>query len=242
MTDIVQLCQVRNLYLIEDCAHSPGAYWKGKHVGRFGKFGCFSFFGNKNMTTGEGGMIITDDEELAEKVRFLRSHGMTTMTWQKHKGHAATYDVTALGYNYRMDEIRSALGLVQLSKVTEGNRKRAILVEEYRKRLADIPGISMPFVKHPGNSSYHIFPVLLDSGIDRDLVLAKMKAKQIQTSIHYPAAHLFTYIKSSLKTKKGSLPLTEEIADRALTLPLFPNMTVEQVRIVVSTLRDVLSG
>jgi dTDP-4-amino-4,6-dideoxygalactose transaminase len=242
MTDIGQLCQAHNLYLIEDCAHSPGAYWNGKHTGRFGKFGCFSFFGNKNITTGEGGMIITDDAELAEKVRLLRSHGMTTMTWQRHKGHAASYDVTELGYNYRIDEIRSALGLVQLSKVVEGNKKRAVLVEEYRKRLADIPEVSVPFIGHPGESCYHIFPVLLGSGIDRDLVLAKMKTKKIQTSIHYPAAHLFTYIKSSLKTKKGLLPVTEEIADRVLTLPLFPDMTVEQVGIVVNTLRDALSG
>jgi len=241
MTDIVRLCQAHNLYLIEDCAHSPGAYWQGKHTGRFGKFGCFSFFGNKNMTTGEGGMIITDDDELAEKVRLLRSHGMTTLTWQRHKGHAATYDVIALGYNYRIDEIRSALGLVQLSKVVEGNKKRTRVVEEYRKRLADIPEVAVPFIGHPGKSSYHIFPVLLDPEINRDSVLARMKVKQIQTSIHYPAAHLFTYIKSSLKTKKGLLPVTEEIADRVLTLPLFPDMTAEQVGIVIIALRDALS-
>lgn len=241
MTDIVRLCHARNLYLIEDCAHSPGAYWDGKHTGRFGKFGCFSFFGNKNMTTGEGGMIITDDDKLAEKVQLLRSHGMTTLTWQRHKGHAATYDVVALGYNYRIDEIRSALGLVQLSKVFEGNRKRARLVEEYRRRLADIPDVSVPFIGHPGESSYHIFPILLAPKINRDSCLARMKAEQIQTSIHYPAAHLFTYIKSSLKTKKGLLPVTEDIAARALTLPLFPDMTSEKVGIVVNTLNDALN-
>jgi len=102
--------------------------------------------------------------------------------------------------------------------------------------------VAVPFIGHPGKSSYHIFPVLLDPEISRDSVLARMKAKQIQTSIHYPAAHLFTYIKSCLKTKKGLLPVTEEIADRALTLPLFPDMTVEQVGIVVRTLKDALSS
>jgi len=242
MTDIVELCKAHNLYLIEDCAHSPGAYWEGLHTGRFGQFGCFSFFSNKNMTTGEGGMVVTDDDDLAEKARLFRSHGMTTLTWQRHKGHASSYDVTALGYNYRIDEIRSALGLVQLSKLLENNKRRARLVAEYRKRLANIPNLSVPFAEHAGQSSYHLFLVLLDSEIDRSAVMTALKEKGIQTSIHYPAAHLFTYMRSSLGTKEGTLPLTEKIADNVLTLPLFPDMKTDQLEMVVGALDEQLCG
>jgi dTDP-4-amino-4,6-dideoxygalactose transaminase len=239
MTEIAELCRAHNLYLIEDCAHAPGAYWDGIHVGRFGQFGCFSFFSNKNMTTGEGGMIVTDDDCLAEKVKLLRSHGMTTLTWQRHKGHASSYDVTSLGYNYRIDEIRSALGLVQLSKVNEGNKKRAKIAAEYKKKLANVPNLSAPFLNYSGQSSYHILPVLLSSKMNRDFVAAQMKEKRIQTSVHYPAAHLFTYIRSHLGTRENLLPLTERIARSVLTLPLFPDMTMEQVETVVSALSDI---
>lgn len=241
MTKIVKLCKSHNLYLIEDCAHSPGAYWNNVHTGRFGNFGCFSFFSNKNIAVGEGGMIITDDDKLAEKVRLVRSHGMTTLTWQRHKGHASSYDVAALGYNYRLDEIHSALGLVQLSKIAESNKKRQVIVSEYKKKLTDIDDeISVPFAEHSGQSSYHIFPVLLGAGINRDTIITKMKEKGIQTSVHYPAAHLFTYIRSFLGTKKGLLPKTERIADGVLTLPLFPNMKMEQVNMVVNALKGSL--
>jgi dTDP-4-amino-4,6-dideoxygalactose transaminase len=191
------------------------------------------------MTTGEGGMIVTDDDCLAEKVKLLRSHGMTTLTWQRHKGHASSYDVTSLGYNYRIDEIRSALGLVQLSKVNEGNKKRAKIAAEYKKKLANVPNLSAPFLNYSGQSSYHILPVLLSSKMNRDFVAAQMKEKRIQTSVHYPAAHLFTYIRSHLGTRENLLPLTERIARSVLTLPLFPDMTMEQVETVVSALSDI---
>lgn len=192
------------------------------------------------MTTGEGGMLITDDDKLAEKALLLRSHGMTTLTWQRHKGHASSYDVVLPGYNYRIDEIRSALGLVQLSKLSENNNKRELLVNEYRRKLANTPNITVPFTKNEGKSSYHIFPVLLDSGTDRNAVIAKMKEKGIQTSIHYPAAHLFTYMKSFLGTRENTLPLTERISSSVLTLPLYPDMSSEQVGIVVNSLNECL--
>ena len=241
MAEITRICKTHNLYLIEDCAHGPGTYSNGVHVGNFGQFGCFSFFSNKNLTTAEGGMIITNDEDLAEKARLLRSHGMTALTWQRHKGHASGYDVVSAGYNYRIDEIRSALGLVQLSKLVENNKKRAGIVMEYRKKLANVPNVSIPFANHPGQSSHHILPVLLDSQIDRDAVMQGMKERRIQTSAHYPAAHLFTYIKSVLGTAEKLLPLTERIAPGVLTLPLFPDMTTQQVEMVVDALAEQLS-
>ena len=151
------------------------------------------------------------------------------------------FHLFCLGYNYRIDEVRSALGLVQLSKIGENNKKRARIAAEYRKRLTNVPKLSMPFAEHPGKSSYHIFPVLLDAEIDREAVIAKMKDEQIQTAIHYPPVHLFTYVRARLGTNEGLLPLTEKIAKSILTLPLFPDMKIEQVEMVVSVLREQLS-
>ena len=240
MTAIAELCKARDLLLIEDCAHSPGATWAGTHTGRFGQFGAFSFFSNKNLATGEGGMLITDDDELAEKARLLRSHGMTTLTWQRHKGHAASYDVMAAGYNYRTDEIHSALGLVQLSKLQANNAKRGEHVAAYRRKLADVADVSAPFAGHPDVCSYHIFPVLLGERVDRPAVMAAMKHKGVQTSIHYPPVHTFSYMVGAEPSNGWDVPNTERVGLGVLTLPLFPDMTDAQVDLVVSTLKDAL--
>jgi dTDP-4-amino-4,6-dideoxygalactose transaminase len=241
MTAISELCAQKNLILIEDCAHSPGAYWQDKHTGTFGKCGCFSFFSNKNLATGEGGMLITNDSNLPEKIRHMRSHGMTTLTWQRHKGHAHSYDVVTLGYNYRLDEIRSALGRVQLRKLNINNQKRSRLVDLYKEKLADVSKIKIPFMNYPPRSSYHIFPILLDASLDRASIANGMKEMGIQTSAHYPPAHLFTYIKSRFNTVEGQLPLTEKIGKSVLTLPLFPDMSVEQLEYVVDSLKKTLT-
>jgi dTDP-4-amino-4,6-dideoxygalactose transaminase len=159
MPAILEIARQYNLVVIEDAAHAVGATLDGRHLGTWGDIGCYSFFANKNMTTAEGGMLVSDNDQLAEKVRVLRSHGMTTLTWDRHHGHASTYDVVDLGYNYRIDELRSALGRVQLSKVLDGNRRRGELVELYRQKLAEqAPHISVPFTQMRGQSSYHIMP------------------------------------------------------------------------------------
>jgi len=121
MGAILALAERHGLAVVEDVAHAPGADLDGRALGTWGNIGCFSFFANKNMTTGEGGMVTTDDDELAARLRLLRSHGMTSLTWDRHKGHAWSYDVVAPGYNYRIDEVRAAIGRVQLAKVTAAN-------------------------------------------------------------------------------------------------------------------------
>ena len=236
MPEISELCRKKRIYLIEDCAHSPGAAIAGKHTGTFGHFGCFSFFSNKNLSTGEGGMLITNDDALAEKARRLRSHGMTTLTWQRHQGHAFNYDVTDSGFNYRFDEIRAALGLVQLAKLDEMNVMRQRLAGNYIERLKSCPDIIVPFLDHGGNSSYHIFPILLPDGTDRTNIMRLMKEKGIQTSIHYPAVHLFSKMKQLYNTSEGLLKHTEKVANNVLTLPLFPGMTNDMVDYVTDCL------
>lgn len=239
MPAILEIAHEHGLAVIEDAAHAVGASLQGKPLGTWGDIGCYSFFGNKNLTTGEGGMLVTDRDDLAEKLRILRSHGMTTLTWDRFKGHASTYDVVDLGYNYRIDEMRAAMGRVQLQKLPAGNARRGELTALYRALLAEqAPQINVPFREMRGQSSYHIMPVLLPVGCDKLAVMEAMKVQGIQTSWHYPPVHQFKIYQEQVH---NPLPLTEAVAARQLTLPLYPTMTEEQVRMVVEGLRGVNS-
>ena len=238
MDEIVSLCKEKNIALIEDCAHAPGAKYKDQSVGTFGEFGCFSFFTNKNLSVGEGGMLTTQDEKLDQQAKYFRSHGMTALTLDRHKGRAITYDVAQSGLNYRIDEMRSALGLIQLDKLADANAKRKVLVERYIERLSTLKGVSIPFLNLQDTEPvYHIFPILLDKEIDRVELIGKLKEDGIQSSIHYPAFKDFTAFKD---IGLNDVPIAEDIATRELTLPLYPTMTLEQVDLVYESLKKVL--
>ena len=195
------------------------------------------------MTTGEGGMVVTDDDALAERLRILRSHGMTSLSWDRHQGHASTYDVVDLGYNYRIDEMRSALGRVQLKKLCLGNQRRKQLTTLYKELLAELaPELHIPFQETRGHgaSCYHIMPVLLPAGADRYQFMEGMKAQGVQTSIHYPPVHQFHIYQQDGFRSRNALPLTEEAAGREVTLPLYPTMQDEQVEWVAHAVQQVL--
>lgn len=237
MPAIIELARAHGLMVIEDAAHAIGSELEGRKMGVWSNVGCFSFFSNKNMTTGEGGMVVTNDDA-ADKMRILRSHGMTTMSWDRHRGHAWSYDVVELGYNYRIDEIRAALGRVQLSKLEQNNERRRNLSLLYRQRLEEmIPSIVVPFNKPRGTSACHLMPILLPDGCDRISFMEHMKSNGIQTSIHYPPIHKF---KTYTEGGKASyhLPLTENVAGREVTLPLYPGLTDENVTDVVHAVQD----
>lgn len=232
MDRVLDIAKRYNLRIVEDCAHAIGAEYNGKMCGVIGDIGCFSFFSNKNMTTGEGGMITTNNDELAKKIRLMRSHGMTSLTLDRHHGRTINYDVVELGFNYRIDELRSAIGIVQLEKLPANNIRRKEIVELFRKRLMEISGIEFPFCNSYGVSSNHIHPSLLGKGINRYEFINHMKQKGIQTSIHYPPIHLFDFYRRSFGYNEGMLPLTEEVAKRELTLPLYPSMKDDDVHYV----------
>lgn len=238
MDPITALCQERGIRLIEDVAHAPGASYKGQACGTFGDFGCFSFFTNKNLSIGEGGMLSAKSAELSQQAQFLRSHGMTTLTLDRHKGRAISYDVVRPGLNYRMDEIRAAIGLVQLSKLQAGNLQRGVLVEYCITALNDSKKVTVPFVGlQDCVCSYHILPVLLDKDVDRTAVINAMKKKGVQTSIHYPSFRQF----SAYKDRDFQVtPIADDIAERVLTLPLFPSMSIEQMDYVIESLLEAL--
>ncbi len=227
--------EARGLLLIEDAAHAAGV----EGAGAIGDAGVFSFYGNKNMTTAEGGMVIARDSALLDRVRNLRGHGMTSGTQQRLTGHANGYDVTALGFNYRMDEFRAAIGLVQLAKLPAWNAKRRSLTETYRSLLErDCPDVLMPF-SEPRASAHHILPILLPQGVDRQRLADSMRADGVQTSVHYAPLHHFTYYRD--RFPDVSLPRTEEFARRELTLPLHPKMEERDVATVTQALLHALS-
>ncbi len=239
MKEILAVADRYNLAVIEDAAHAPGASLSGRALGSWGAIGCFSFFSNKNLATGEGGMLVTDRDDVAEKVLLMRSHGMTSLTYDRHRGHSYSYDVVDLGYNYRIDEIRSALGLEQLKKLTTNNSLRKTWTERYWQALAGL-GVGLPFREQDGSPSYHILPMLLPSSIDRKTFMDTLRAEGIQTSIHYPPTHLFTYYQS--RNGKTSLPRTEYISKHEVTLPLYPSMGADRVDIVVKAVTDTIES
>lgn len=239
MPRIMEIAQKYHLMVIEDAAHAVTSELNGRCMGTWGDIGCFSFFANKNLTTGEGGMLTTNDDELAQKLRLIRSHGMTSLSWERHKGHAFSYDVVDLGYNYRLDEMRSAIGLVQLRKIDKNNAIRRQLTSAYWDMLEELaPQVGLPFKNHPGISAAHLMPVLLPSGSDRKHFMEQMKENGIQTSIHYPPIHKFSAF--SADGAQANIPVTEDIALREVTLPLFPMMTQEDVKYIAETIRKVL--
>jgi dTDP-4-amino-4,6-dideoxygalactose transaminase len=226
----------RDLMLIEDAAHAPGI----EKVGRFSDVTAFSFFSNKNMTTAEGGMVIGHDTSILERIRYKRSHGMTTGTLDRQRGHAYSYDVISLGYNYRLDELRAAMGLVQLSHLRKWNERRYALTKLYRQSLAnDIPEVIIPF-EETHRTAAHLMPILLPSGICRENIMKELRDAKIQTSIHYPPAHLFSYYAE--RFPGISLPKTEEFSAREVTLPLHPCLNERDIKSVVKALKKAISN
>jgi dTDP-4-amino-4,6-dideoxygalactose transaminase len=241
MDRIMHLADQHGLYVVEDASHAPGSDYHGKPLGTIGHVGCFSFYTNKNMTTAEGGMVVTNDDNLAQRMRRMRSHGMTTVTWDRIRGHAYSYDVTDLGFNYRIDEMRAALGIVQLNRLPASNKRRRILMENYLTGLSQNGMIVVPFGLGVEDVSCHICPVLLTDGMMRESVMADLRNRGVQTSIHYPPVHLFSLYRERYGCRSGMLPITEDVTQRELTLPLYPSMCEADVEHVLDALEKSLT-
>jgi dTDP-4-amino-4,6-dideoxygalactose transaminase len=194
------------------------------------------------MTTGEGGAVITSTAELGERIRRLRGHGLTSGTFERHSGCTWGYDVTMLGYNYRMDELRAALGLVQLKKLQDWNQKRKVLTEAYRMLLKEsAPEIGVPFANCDSPSAYHIMPIVLPEWADRASVVRELRDAGIQTSFHYPPIHQFSMYRQRLP-RGERLKNTETMASRELTLPLHPKLGIAQLERITTVLHDSLAS
>ena len=240
MKEIMAMANEHHLAVVEDCAHALVSSANGTYCGGFGSIGCFSFFSNKNMTTGEGGMVVTNDDALAEKLRLIRSHGMTTLTLDRHQGRAFSYDVVTLGLNYRMDEIRSSLGISQLSHLKKNLALRKEVWNLYLEHLRDIEEICIPFQNRSEEEiGYHIFPILTPLG-KRDDLMKYLKVQGIQSSIHYPPIHKFTAYQAVLNGKNPDCSLTDNVAARELTLPFYATLQEKDIAFIASTIKDFL--
>lgn len=193
MDEILKIRDDYNIFLVEDAAHALLSKYKERIVGTIGDIGCFSFFTNKNITCAEGGLLVTNEKKYSDDARLLSAHGMTTLSYERAKGHATKYDVLNIGYNYRLDDIRAALLIAQLEKLKGDNKKREVLREAYIQELEDINDIIIPYKNYKYKSSNYIFPIVIKQRKkkDRDIVRELMSCKGIQTSIHYPAVHKF---------------------------------------------------
>lgn len=235
LSTVSEICDTENIAMVEDVAHGPFATFGGQSLGTFGDLACFSFFGNKNLVTGEGGMVVSSRADLMEKVERLRSHGMTTLSYDRYKGRAVSYDVETPGLNYRTDEVRSALGLVQLSRMDEMQERRSSAYERYLDLLEEheVP-VAVPFRQwQRGRSAYHVFPVVLPSNASRSAVIKRMKEDGIQTSVHYPAIPSFSAY-SGWGTERT--PVARAYGERVLTLPFFPRIRPSQQKLVITSL------
>ena len=227
MDVIMDIARKYHLKVIEDACHGPLSEYKGKKLGTIGDCGSFSFFSNKNISTGEGGMFITNNEEMAQKARLIRSHGMTTMSYQRASGHATEYDITCLGYNFRLDDIRASIAIEQLKKLPGDLTTRSNVRKRYLENLSKVERIIIPFADCNEFVSNYIFPIVIKDSVKekRNALREYIHAHGIQTSVHYPAVHHFTTYKDS----ETVLPQSDYVTDNEVTLPMYAALTMEQV-------------
>jgi dTDP-4-amino-4,6-dideoxygalactose transaminase len=232
------LCQDHDLILIEDCAQSITARAAdGRVTGTVGAASCFSFFSKKQLAVGEGGMIMTGDDAIAAKARSLRSHAMTTVTWDRHRGHAESYDIVDLGFNFRIDEPRAALGLSRMRRLDADVDRRRQLVRAYRELLSEVPGLTIPWSEDEVERGSHFgFAILLESRAQRDRLTDELEAKRIQTTRYPSLTSLSGY------RDHPPRPRAEDLADRHLLLPLSSTYTEREVELVVEHVARIMAG
>lgn len=240
MDEIMTIAKKHNLKVIEDACHGPLSEYKGKKLGTIGDCAAFSFFSNKNISTGEGGMFISNNKEMADKARLLRSHGMTTMSYQRAGGHATAYDIVELGYNFRLDDIHAAIAIEQLKKLPSDLEQRIVVRKRYIELLSKVDNVIVPFADNTEFTSNYIMPIVITKGTveDRDAIRNKIHEAGVQTSVHYPAIHRF----SIYKDYGAVLPQTEYVTDHEITLPMYAALSMEDVEYIVNVVDKAING
>ena len=237
--EVLDIAKANNLKVVEDCAHAIGTFHKSKHVGTIGNAGCFSFYPTKNITTAEGGMVITNSKNIADKVRQLRSHGMLKSLKSRYAGgYPWVFDILEPGYNYRLDEIRCALGISQLRRVAKINKMRKTAVSYYHSKLHNIPGIILPDMVRDKSHSYHLYTIRVTKsfGMSRNQLFKKLKQAGIRTTVYWMPIHKFTAYRKY--AKKSNVVTTSKIYDEILSLPLFPNISKRHQDAVINCIKS----
>ncbi len=242
---LLDLGKKHSVLILEDAAHAVGAEYNGKKIGAHGQAVAFSFYATKNMTTGEGGMLTTNDDWLAGRIRLLSLHGMSRDAWKRYTQPGSWYyEVHEAGYKYNMTDIQAALGIHQLRRLEGFIERRRAIAESYAAGLADIPGIRLP-TEAPGRKhTYHLYPLRVDSlTVGRDLLIEKLKQANIGTSVHFTPLHRHPYYRRVLHcSEAASFPVAERIYDELLSLPLYPKMSDSDVADVIVAVRRAISN
>ncbi len=239
MHAIKRIADKYGLRVIEDAAHCIEGERDGVRPGSLGDLACFSFYATKNLTCGEGGALVTDSDELAERLRFLRLHGMTKTAADRHKEGYQHWDMVVLGWKYNMDNIHAALLLPQLDRLEDNWKKREALASRYEVLLADCPGLMLPKTRPGVRHARHLFPVWIQGG-RRDEVVKKLQEAGVGVVVNYRAIHLLTYFRKTFGLRSGDFPKAERIGDSTLSLPFYPSMPESHVARVADTLRTIL--
>jgi len=242
VVELKEICDEHGLVLIEDAAQAVGASAAadGRRAGTVGDLGCFSLFSKNQLCVGEGGVVTTSSEELAAKVRSLRSHAMTSVTWDRHRGYAESYDVVDVGFNYRLDEPRAALALSRLPRLEGDIESRRELARTYRRRLGGLEGLELVWDDETVERASHFaFPVVLRDETARDAFRARLADLGVQTT-WYPAVHRFTDYRQTFG--ELSLPSVEQAAERHCALPMSAHLSEQEIDIVVESVEEALAG
>ena len=241
MQKIMKIARSNSLKVIEDCAHGIGTSYNKKHVGNFGNAGCFSFYPTKNLTTIEGGMVITNDEKIADFIQLARNHGMSRSLMSRYSsGKPWEYDIKDIGYNYRLDEIRSTLGISQLQKLTILNKKRLTAFLYYNKGLKNIPGLIVPNEKNFRDNSCHLYIIRItaDAKISRDKLFYSLQKKGIGSPVHYKPLHEFTLFRKK-GISRGSLSISKRIYKEILSLPMYPQLPRSSQDYIIKSIKNI---
>lgn len=245
MDALKEICDKNNLYLIEDAAHALPASYKNKKIGSIGDMTCFSFYATKTLTTGEGGMICTNNDEWAEKMRVLRLHGISKDAWKRYdKGTAWFYEVVDAGFKYNMTDIQAAMGLVQLKRVEWMRNQRQRIAELYSSLFATVDEIDVLTTYPEREHAWHLFVILLDIDklkISRDDFIRKLYEKGINTSVHFIPLHFHPYYKKTLHLKNEQFPISTNLFHRIISLPIYPDLNNEQVKKIAEIIKTVIN-
>jgi dTDP-4-amino-4,6-dideoxygalactose transaminase len=242
MEKIMQISNEHKIPVIEDCAHAIDCYYNGKHVGNFGIGGVLSFYANKNLTTAEGGMILTNDDDIAEKAKILSLHGISKDAWKRYSQSGKWYyEVEKCGFKYNLPDILAVIGIEQLKKLKRFQERRKEIVQRYNEGLRDLNVLKLPANKDYNTHAYHIYPIVItDKSIDRNEFIEKLTAENIGLSVHFIPLHLQPYFQKTFGYKLGDFPVAEKTYFGLVTLPLFPLMTNEDVDYVISSIKNTL--
>ena len=244
MKNIMNIVKKNNIFLIEDCAHAIESKYNGKHCGTFGDFGCFSFYSTKNLTTGEGGMVISSSKKKISEIKILALHGMSKNAWSRYSDKGFKhYDIIGAGYKYNMMDLQASLGIHQLKSISSNLIKRNLIWKIYNSEFKNL-GIITPKEEDKNNiHSRHLYTILVNkknNGVSRDQFLNLLHKNNIGAGVHYRSIPEFTYYKNKFKWKSNNYPNAKLIGDQTVSLPLSAKLNLEQVYKIVAVVKKIL--